>query len=244
MREKEIPIVYILLEGGPFDFDLFVECFAKKWQLKFKPRREENSIGMIVDGMVVGCAFFPAPIADNQLRLCARGNAFWPEAESVAIKHSAHLRVALTGEKDIIPAHCLLSKVVHSLLNQRAAKGVYQFPALIEPSYYVKCAEDLVIKHLPTELWVHINTLNLSGDDNCSFYTTGMSGFGKKEFEIIETEKNFIDAYYYLKELIKHTIENDVNYKNGDTIGADDNQIKLSIAKGAHVKGQVIKIHM
>jgi hypothetical protein len=70
-----------------------------------------------------------------------------------------------------------------------------------------------------------------------------MYKFGKKEFEIVETkEKNFIDAYYLLKELIDYTIENNIEFKDGDTIGPDDDKTALSISNGVHIKEPTIKI--
>jgi hypothetical protein len=70
-----------------------------------------------------------------------------------------------------------------------------------------------------------------------------MHKFGKKEFEIIETTKNFIDTYYMLKELVKQTIENDLSFSDGDTVGTEDGgKATLSVSKGVKVRGTTIKI--
>jgi len=205
-----MPVVYILLDGAGYSFDIFIDNFRKKWQLQFEPHREEDSLGMIIDGRIVGCTIVPYPIVESALIKYARENMFWPEAEACVAKHKAHLKVAIAREGDPVAAHTLLSKVIYSLLQQRNALCVYLKPGLIEPSYYIKCAEELVKKKLPTELWVHINSTGSETGDSFSFNTVGMNKFGKKEFEIKNTKKNFIDAYYCLKEQIKATIENDI----------------------------------
>lgn len=236
------PIVNILLESASYTFDFFVDHFRKKWQLTFSPCREENSLGMIIENMVVGCVFVPFPIVENALIQSARDNVLWPEAEAVVTKHKAHLKVTLARESDPVSAHILLSKVVYSLLHQKNVVGVYYSPGLFEPAYYIKCAENLTAKKLPTELWVHINQIGFNTEEGFSFFTSGMNNFNKKEFEIVDTKTNFIDAYYFLKELIKFTIENNVNYKDGDIAGIEDNKTPLSVSKGVRVKGPTIKI--
>ena len=238
------PVVNILLESANYSFDFFIDLFRKNWQLPFSPYHEENSLGMIIENMVVGCTLIPFPIVENALIQSARDNVLWPEAELCVSKHKAHLKVALTREPDPVSAHILLSKVVYSLLHQRNVLGAYYSPSLFEPAYYIKCAENLAAKKLPTELWVHINQTGFDAEEGFSFYTTGMNKFGKKEFEIVETKTNFIDAYYFLKELIKHTIENDVDYKDGDTAGVEDNKTPLSVSKGVKVKGMTIKLEL
>ena len=237
-----MPIINILLDSAHYSFDSFADHFAKKWQLNFSPYREENSIGMIIENMVIGCVFIPFPIVESALTKSAGDNVLWPEAEACVAKHKAHLKVTLTREGDPISAHVLLSKVVYSLLHQKNALAVYYSPCLFEPAYYIKCAENLTAKKLPTELWVHISQTGFDTGEGFSFYTAGMNKFGKREFEIVETGTNFIDAYYFLKELIKYAIENDVNYKDGDMAGVEDNRASLSVSKGVRIKGTTIKI--
>ena len=143
----------ILLEGAQYSFDLFAEQFQKTWQHRVGPYRDENFFGLIVDGMAVGCALFRSPLADGALIQSARENVLWPDAEFQVSKHNAYLTVALTRAKDPVSAHTLFSKVIYSLLHQRNAIGVYLRPGLFEPAYYIKCAEVILSKKLPTELW-------------------------------------------------------------------------------------------
>jgi hypothetical protein len=121
--------------------------------------------------------------------------------------------------------------------------GVYFKPGLFEPAYYIKCAEALLSGKLPTELWVHINSYGSDDGGGITFFTSGMTKFGKKEFEIIKSKNNFIDNYYLLKDLIRRTITNGVDFKNGDTIG-NKRGVKslLSVGKGINIKGETIKI--
>ena len=168
----------------------------------------------------------------------------WPEAKERVSKHTARLAVTLTGESAPVSDHILLTKVVHSLLEQKSAIGVFLEPGLFESSYYVERAEGILDGDLPTELWVHINAPDFGEGETFTFYTTGMRKFEKEEFEIIETKKNFIDAYYFLKELIKYTIKNDMKYKDGDVIGTEENKISLSVTGGVNVNGMSVMINI
>ena len=239
-----MPVADILLDDNNYAFSFFIDHFKKKWQLDCEPFRDENSLGMIIDDRVIGCAFVPQQVTESALVQSARENVLWTEAEAGIAKHKSHLKVAMTKEGDPVAAHILFSKIIYSLLQQKNVIGVYLRPGLFEPSYYIKYAEELTRKMLPTELWVHINSIDYDKEEGFSFFTTGMTKFGKKEFEITETKKNFIDAYYFLKELIKHTIENNVTFKHGDTVGTDETKIPLSVSKGVKVKDHTIKINL
>jgi len=239
----KMPVVNILLEGAQYSFDLFAEQFQKTWQYSVSPYRDGRLFGIIVEGMIVGCALVPSQVADQALLQSARDSVLWPDAEAAVARHNAHLIVALAREKDPVSSHILFSKVICSLLHQRNVVGVYLRPGLFEPAYYIKCADGLLEGKLPTELWVDINALGFDKDEGYTFFTNGMHKFGKMEFEILESKNNFIDTYYLLKELVKHTIANDVTYKNGDTVGAKDGvKNALSISKGVKIKGTTIKI--
>jgi len=237
-------IVNILLDSNQYSFDAFFDRFGKKWPLSFHPYRDKDAFGMIINDKVIGCALVPFPIVESGLVYNARENVLWPDAEACVSKHKAHLQITMSREGDPVSAHILFTKVIYSLLQQRTVVGVYLRPGLFDPSYYIKCAEEIAKGKLPTELWVHINSLNFEKEEGFSFYTIGMSKFGKKEFEIPETKKNFIDAYYALKELIKHAIENNIDFKNGDAIGTEDKKTTLSVSKGVKIKGTTIKIHI
>jgi len=242
-----MPVANILLESSHYSFNFFVEQFTKKWQAHVNPYREENRLGIIVDGRVIGCVFDPKPLAESAMVQDARDNVLWPDAEACVLRHKAHLKVAMTREGDPIAAHVALTKVMYCLLRQKNVLGAYLKPGLFEPEYYIKCAENLSVKRLPTELWVHINQIGFDRDDGYSFFTSGMNKFGKNEFEIIETKTNFIDAYYTLKELVRYAIENDVVFKDGDTIKAEGGEgvkVSVSISKGVMMKGQTIKINL
>jgi hypothetical protein len=243
-ESAEIPFVNILLEDAQFGFDLFVTQFEQTWLQRVGPVRDDGFFGIIVDGMTLGCVLIPTPIADTALIKSAVDNLLWSEAELQIPRHSARLEVAIARVKDPVAAHVLLSKVVYNMLHQRNVIGAYIPPALFEPAYYIKCAEVLLANKLPTELWVHIHSIGREKEEGFTFYTSGMVRFGKKEFEIVKTKNNYLDSYYMLKELLQHTIENNVAFKNGDTVGPEGGKSYLSISDGVNIKGESIKIRL
>ena len=239
-----MPIVDVLLESPSYAFDHFAEQFQKKWMVTIGPHREENAMGIMVDGRVVGCTLVPSPVKDTGVMQEAKDNELWPDAEDRVLAHKAHLRVTLTREGDPVAAHVIITKVICSLLQQKNVVGVYLRPGLYEPAYYTKCAESLMTKKLPTELWVNVNSLD-AGSSGFSFYTSGMEKFGKSEFEIVDSTKNFIDSLYFLKGLVQTTLEKNIKYKDGDTVGDESgSKVKLSVSKGVKIKGTTIKIDM
>ncbi|MCL1808906.1 MAG: DUF4261 domain-containing protein [Clostridiales bacterium] len=240
----EMPVADILLESAQYSFDAFVRQFKQKWHIEAEPYKDKGALGMIIDGRVLGCAFIPRPVDDALLLKSARGNVLWLEAAACVAKHKAHLKVAMTREGDPVTAHILFSKVICSLLQQKNAMGVYLRPGLLESSYYKKYAEGILDGKLPAELWVHVNTLGFDSAEGFSLYTSGMRKFGKKEFELLETDSNFIDAFYSLRDLVKYTIENDVSFKDGDTVGSDGNKVLLSVSQGVTIKGVTVKMKM
>ena len=244
-KKFEMPNAKILLKRTQYDFDLFFEHFKKRWRyFEVSPYRDKNTFGIITDGMVIGCAFTPAPVSDPVLIQSAKDSVLWPHAEVHIANHNAHVTVSLVCEKDPISTHVLFSKVIYSMLHQKSAIGVYLNPGLLESAYYIKCCESLFSRKLPTELWVHINCIDLEKDQGFSFYTLGMKKFGKKEFEMLETtKKNFIDAYYFFKNIVRNTIENNIVFKDGDFLGNDADKISLSVSKGVNLNESTIKIN-
>jgi len=243
-KNFKMPLANVLLDGAYYDFNLFFDNFKKRWStFDFSPYKDKNTFGIIIDGMAVGCTFTPYSFMSPDLTQNARESVLWPNAEAQVSKHNAHLTVALTREKDPVSSHILFSKVISSLLHQRNVCGVYLRPGLFEPAYYIKCADTLRSNKLPSELWVHVNCPGFERGDGFSFYTSGMQKFGKKEFEMIAAaEKNFIDAYYLFKKLIGYTIENNVDFNDGDKIGLGSDNRTLSVSDGVYVKGRSIKI--
>ncbi|MCL1982342.1 MAG: DUF4261 domain-containing protein [Clostridiales bacterium] len=237
-----MPVVSVLLENAQYSFDIFTQQFSKKWHIDVEPYRDKDALGMIIDGRVIGCAFIPRPVEDATLQQSALGNVLWPDAAVSILKHKAHLRATMTREGDPLAANILFSKVLCSLLQQKNAIGVHLRPGLLEPAYYMKYAEGLLDGGLPTELWVHIQTLGFGDESGFSLFTSGMRKFGKKEFEVVKSGNNFIDVYYSLRDLIKYTIENDLTFANGDTIGPSGNKLSLSVSAGVNTPGSTVKI--
>ena len=239
----KMPVGHIMLDGPQYNFELFASQFQTTWNRRIGFYRDGNFYGFISDGMVVGCALVPTPVPDPALKEIAKESVMWSLAEHNVAKHTVHLMVTLDREKGPVASHSLLSKVIYSMLHQRNVMGVYFKPGLFEPDYYIKCAEALLSGKLPTELWVHINSYGFDKSGSSTFFTYGMTKFGKKEFEIIDTKNNFVDTYYLLKDLIKRTIAEDIDFKNGDFTGPEGGaKIPLTVSKGKNIKGETIKI--
>ena len=240
----EMPVANVLLKGSYYDFNVFAGHFKRKWRyFDHVPYRDKDAVGMVVGGTIFGCKFTPAPINDPELEEHAKNSVLWPGAEEYVRRHNAHLSVALAQEKDAISAHSLLSKVIYSLAHQKNVEAIHFGSGFFEPTYYVKCAETLVSRKLPTELWVNIKSPDFGNDKKVSFYTDGMHRFGKPEFEVVGmTGKNFIDVYYIIKNAVNHAIEKNILFKDGDVIGEGVDKNYLEVSDGVYVDGLSVKI--
>jgi len=231
----------VMLNKVEYDFGAVIKRFEAKWDLDIGPFTEENFLGFIVQGMIVCCTFFKEPISDPALKENVKSDFLWQDAETLVASHAAYILVSVMNQKDQLSAHGLFSKVISSLLESENAIGVYQAPSFFEKSYYIKSAEILLDNKLPTELWVHIHASEAA--DGFNFATCGMQKFQKNELEIIETKKNFIEAYYYLREIITYTILNDISFNDGETIAPNEfMKNTITVSEGVLTGGMTIKI--
>ena len=72
------------------------------------------------------------------------------------------------------------------------------------------------------QLWMYIDIIK--DGDKSSVYTYGMKEFGKSEMEIINSAINSEELYYSLISILQYILKDDVQLKDGETIGFTEDE--------------------
>ena len=67
--------------------------------------------------------------------------------------------------------------------------------------------------------------------------------FRKKEIEVLDTNIDPFDLYNFIYDISFYVLSNDVELKDGETIGfSEEQKLPITISEGVSVEGESIKI--
>ena len=93
------------------------------------------------------------------------------------------------------------------------------------------------------QLWVYIDIIK--DGDKSSVYIYAMKEFGKSEMEIINSAVNSDELYYFLISILQYILKDDVQLKDGETIGfTEDEKIKIRESKAVYLEGNSLKLEL
>ena len=93
------------------------------------------------------------------------------------------------------------------------------------------------------QLWVYIDIIK--DGDKSSVYIYAMKEFGKSEMEIIYSAVNSDELYYFLISILQYILKDDVQLKDGETIGfTEDEKIKIKESKAVYLEGNSLKLEL
>lgn len=96
---------------------------------------------------------------------------------------------------------------------------------------------------LSIQLWVYIDIIK--DGDKSSVYIYAMKEFGKSEMEIINSAMNSDKLYYFLISILQYILKDDVQLKDGETIGfTEDEKIKIKESKAVYLEGNSLKLEL
>lgn len=199
-----------------------------------------------IDGQIVAIAKMPTPVPWKEIEETASFNyMMWPDAAIELKDHTSHAIVTvLSSNKSAIDRYFILSKILCSILLTSNCVGIYQGSQtlLISKENYLNRLEDIRNNEVPVPLWVYIG-IRTDANKISSLYTYGLTGFGKKETEIINSEKDIEELYNLLINISGYVIGCDVTLKDGETIGyTDDMKIPITLSKGVLLDGETLKL--
>jgi len=162
-------------------------------------------------------------------------------------EHTMHAIVSIIScREDSVKSYSILSKVIASILrSSENAIGVYNGSStlLLPKNHYLDFSNMMKEEMLSIQLWVYIGIIN--DGDKSSVYTYGMKEFGKSEMEIINSAINSDELYYFLISILQYILKEDVQLKDGETIGfTEDEKIKIKESKAVYLEGNSLKLEL
>ena len=199
-------------------------------EVSAKPGQVVLDMGALcVIGQVV-----PKPIPWGDLEGPCQTAWLWPNAEDHLRPHTAHMIVTAMDRDDdpIARAKALTIGLAGILGTCPEALGVYWGDAtLVVPSaLYQDMAREILPDGLPLYLWIDFR-VGKNEDGTTSGFTVGLEGLGHKEFETDNATDDVGTLRERLFNLAIYVLENGPVIKDGNTVGADENE-KIQVVYG------------
>lgn len=236
----------ILLED-PNSFDLkgTVNELKTKWKLKVNDKDADDKAAVLVIGEYnVAIADIPAAIPENEVQSTAEYNYFWENGVQETSKHKGHIVLSIMNAgKNPVKENLLYSKIASAVMNNSKSLGIYigGRTLVLKKEFYQANVEMMSEEDLPLYNWIYFGLRKENGKQ--SVYTCGLSDFGKKEMEIVESENSMEELNEMMFNLAHYVIAFDVKLSDGETIGISaDQKLKISESKGKFLDGNTLKI--
>lgn len=197
-----------------------------------------------IDGVQVTLSFMNFPVPPGDIESTAQYAYNWLKAVEELKDHTGHAIVSvLSGNQSAFERNQVMSKLICSVLATSKAVGVYKgSQSLLIPSeQYLSFMELIKEGSAPVPIWVYVGLRTLPGGN--SGYTYGLTQFGKRELEIIDSSMSLEELYGLLMNISAYVIERNIEFEDGETIGESEEQkIKLKKGKGQFVEGEVFRL--
>ncbi|TXD47814.1 DUF4261 domain-containing protein [Polaribacter sp. IC066] len=236
----------ILLEN-PSSFNLknTLEELNTKWKLKVnKNDSSEETAVLEIDNYNIAIAVIPFKIPEKEVEKNAELNYFWKNGAEESSKHNGHIVLSIMNcGKNAVEENLLFSKIAYSIMNNSKSLGIYigGRTLVLKKDFYQANVESMSKEDLPLYNWIYFGLREENGKQ--SVYTYGLSQFGKKEMEIIESENSLEELNEMMFNLSHYVVAFDIELKNGETIGISAEQkLKISESKGKFLEGSTLKI--
>ena len=114
---------------------------------------------------------------------------------------------------------------------------------LLPKNLYLDFSNMMKEEMLSIQLWVYIDIIK--DGDKSSVYIYAMKEFGISEMEIINSAVNSDELYYFLISILQYILKDDVQLKDGETIGfTEDEKIKIKESKAVYLEGNSLKLEL
>ena len=236
----------VLLED-PNSFDLkgTVKELRTKWKLKVNDKDANDMAAVLVIGdYKVAIANMPIAVPDNEVENVAGYNYFWENGVKETAKHKGHIILSIMNAgKNAIEENVLYSKLASSVMNNSKSLGIYigGRTLVLKKEFYQANIEMMTEVNLPLYNWIYFGLREENGKQ--SVYTYGLTDFGKKEMEIVDSQNSLEELSEMMFNLAHYVIAYDVKLNDGETIGISaDQKLKISKSKGRFLDGTTLKI--
>lgn len=213
---------FILLKDSTFDTYEFMENYKQDWNKELEgPEIDDGIIVCSSDNGHYTVSLLEEPLPLEEVVFDAEKNYRWEEAIKVAKLHKACLVISfITQDPDanLLENSKEFVRLMTTAANMKNAIGVNTLGSVFNPVKYRELALTyLKADLLPVPNLVFIGIYMGKYNTVCS-YTIGLENFGKKEMEILESNKSPKEIYYFLLDVADFVIKENVTLKDGDTI--------------------------
>jgi hypothetical protein len=233
--------------GEAYELDDVIKNLRSFWGVAVTEISGDNQAAAFkINGQMVALGYVPVQIPWADIEGAAQYAYNWPDATQQLKEHNGHAIVSLMpGNQTTLERFRVLSKLLCAILSTSNAIGIYQGnqSLLIPKSQYLSKIDELKKDATPVTLWIYLG-LRKSAEGN-SFYTYGLTTFGKQEIEIINSKIGIEELYGFAANMITYLVGSDVTFKSGETLGyTAEQKIKITSSKGVFVEGQSLKLEM
>jgi hypothetical protein len=246
-QETNSAILGMVLLKDPNSFDLkgTVNELKNHWNLKVNDiETENNTTIMVIDDYNVAVAVIPVAIPEKEVEATAQFNYLWKNGVDETSKHKGHIVLSIMNAgKNAVKENILFSKITSAVMNNSKSMGIYMGgrSLVLKKDFYQENLKMMTEKNLPLYNWIYFGLRQENGKQ--SVYTYGLSDFGKKEMEIVNSKNSFEELGEMMFNLAHYVISFDVKLNPGETIGISPEQkLKISESKGKYLEGTTLKI--
>ena len=224
---------------------------VEKFEMEAEKRggKKASTISFDVDGRPFVVGMMDVPVPKDDIDYAVMNSFMWPQAEKVMAKHKSHMIVMALGNYDSPPAKSLaLSRVIAAATECHNTAGVYWGHAATvhAPKTFREmiAGAGVTMETVPTIAWVGF--LHEAGDKKgtVNFYTRGLSEFGAKELEILNSRKKPAEVLKFLTGLCTYLMVKGDVIKDGQVLGGTSAGKVMTRWADSHIglEGKVIRL--
>lgn len=236
-------LAMVLLPGdepvsGPAVLEHLAATFGSLPTISGVESKEGTTVAAIPGG-ALALAQMRQPVPAQELQGPVALAWHWPEAAERVAAHRQHLVVhAASTQLDRLDLRLFHTRLVAAALAVGGGTGVYVGDAILLRSAeaYADDARGASRAEPPVLSWIGVNIV--AEESAWSAYTTGLSGFGHREFEVRRTMREPDELIGTLADLANYLLTSGRSFRDGDTFGATEaDRTRIRFATSEFITG-------
>lgn len=232
---------FVLLNTKTCKWNKLKNSLRREWEIDTVFSISNEVLTLEIDGISIMCALIQTPVPDGEAVKYAQYNYTWKDAKRAAESHVAHLVIAVMGGDDLMKRQSIYAKVTAAAAGLSNAVGVYQYPTVHEPEYYIEGAKLLKKGEFPILNFVYVGMYTRDGKFNA--YTVGMRAFGIKDFEVIQTNAEPMKLHSFMTTVADYVVTRGLELKEGEKISVEfGREFDVELSDGVSIGEPSFKI--
>ncbi len=233
--------IVMVNDKAPLDAKALIATLKNDWKVKADSVNiSDKTIVFSTPGATVMIAQLNYTADPIEIRAAAQLSWLWTTATEEALRHQSQVVISVMGNASkSLELHQLFTKVAAAILESSHSSGVYMGGQylLISKGFYSAAAHNMLDNQtLPLYCWVYFGRPGDGGG-----YTFGMSEFGLKEMEIVQSSQSSAQVHATLYEAAGSVIKYNTRPLNGESIVTEEgSKIRVKITNGVFLEGQQV----